>query len=350
MVVDAFTKYIFTEPLKTGHPRGVIQALTSIFTRFGQPLIFIADNGSEFHNKEVVTFLRMWGVQWHFPTAYNPQANGQAESGVKIIARKLRLALLELDDRCSKTLQGDGVRITNPHCKNMWPILLPYVTMSHNRSPNDATGFSPFELMFGKAPHMPIAISLDEIQSTEWRTTQALDHLSRVQISLKEAYDIAQALGDKKRQQMKAAFDRYRPTFKVQIGDFVYIAEPFSKKLKKFQPRAYGPFPVTHVTHHPQTNDIVGIQVDTTDSKLWDPPVQYFARRRLRPLRFQLPKVDWQALGIDSLEEQASIQNEINDCAAITDLGITMPTSDKLSSSFSMKIKPNQPTLITLPL
>ena len=139
LVMDSFTKFIFTHPLRTMHPLSVIEGLTLIFTRFGQPHSFTADNGSEFHCAEVTSFLQLWGVQWYFPSPYNPQANGQAEAGVKIISRRLRTTLAELKD-------------SNPikFADNKWSIILPFITMSYNICPNEMTGFAPYELIFGE--------------------------------------------------------------------------------------------------------------------------------------------------------------------------------------------------------
>ena len=114
--------------------------------------------------------------------------------------------------------------------------------MSYNLSPNKATGFSSFELMFKRCPVLPITIPTEEISSQQWSEKECYGYLASVQEALTEAYYIAKAKIDKKRGHMKTMFDRLRPSLKVKEGDYAYIAEPSSKKLRKFEPRAREPY------------------------------------------------------------------------------------------------------------
>ena len=85
-------------------PQPTLDGLTAIFTKFGPPQMVSTDNGTEFDNKEVKAFLHLWGVRFRKTLAYNPEANGQAESAVKITTRRLYTALGEVTHR-----RGDGV-------------------------------------------------------------------------------------------------------------------------------------------------------------------------------------------------------------------------------------------------
>ena len=35
VVMDSFTKYLFTYPLKSSHPKNIVEGLTRMFTNFG---------------------------------------------------------------------------------------------------------------------------------------------------------------------------------------------------------------------------------------------------------------------------------------------------------------------------
>lgn len=148
----AFSKFIFAEAVRGLTPRCVITALTHIFTRFGQPGLLVSDNGTEFRNKEVQTFLTLWGVRWSYSAPHNPQANGQAEAGVKIVMSKLRAMVNEFVAKCPTW-----------KAKKYWPDILPYAAMTYNYTPNVSTGFAPYELVFGRVPLLPIPVPvLDE--------------------------------------------------------------------------------------------------------------------------------------------------------------------------------------------
>ena len=285
LVMDSFTKFIFTHPLRTMHPQAVIEGLILIFTRFGQPHTFTADNGSEFHCAEVTSFLQLWGVQWFFPSPYNPQANGQAEAGVKIISRRLRSTLAEM-------------QLSNPikFAENKWSTILPYITMSYNVCPNEMTGFAPYELVFGRMPHLPMNNSSDRLDSIEKLQTKPYDYLREVKNALKEAFALVEVKIKQSKEKSKEYFDKNRPPLHLKPGDFTFVTWPYNQKPKKLQPKGYGPFKITKVSHHPDTGDVVSVECDIAPSDSVEPKLKVFPRSRLRPIDALLPSVDWDQL------------------------------------------------------
>ena len=283
--MDAFTKYIFTYPLKSSHPKFIVAALTQIFTNFGQPALFVADNGSEFHNWEVVNFLKLWGVQWNFIAPYNPQANGQAEAGVKIISSRLRLALIDFLQRCAE------VKPTKVY--SQWPALLPYVTAAYNACPIEALDFSPFEMVFGRSPRLPVAVPIDESQINSPTRAEAAQYLKQLVTALTHAHRCVEEKTSQRRTRMADAFNSRRSPLMLEAGDHVYITHPYSIKPKKLEPRARGPYKVIKVTHHPTTQDVVSVEVDVTPPGSEQKVSKWFPRRRLRPIRSRLPTIDW---------------------------------------------------------
>ena len=283
--MDAFTKYLFTYPLKSSHPRCIIAALTHVFTNFGQPAVFIADNGCEFHNWEVVNFLKLWGVQWKFTAPYNPQANGQAEAGVKIVTNKLRLTLTEFMQRC---------QTANPaKLRSQWPAILPYVTFAYNSCPIEALEFSPYEMVFGRSPILPIPVKIDEGLINSPTRVEAAKYLQQLQLALKNTHDFVIERTVQRRQRMTDAFNAQRSPLLLKVGDHVYITHPYSRKPPKLEPRARGPYQVTTVSHHPVTKEIVSVEVDVTPPGQSEKKLKRFPRRRLRPIRSRLPTIDW---------------------------------------------------------
>jgi len=183
--------------------------------------------------------------------------------------------------------------------------------------------------MFGRSPILPITIPAEEIIQQQWTKRECYDHLAAVQQALADAYEIAKARMDNKRRHMKAMFDRLRSSLQVTEGDYVYIAEPFSKKLRKLEPRAKGPYPITHVSHHPDTGDIVAVEVEVTSGETGELIKKYFPRRRLRPIRFRLPRMDWRDLSLGEEQELVELQKEIDDCSTLVQLGAVLPQTDK---------------------
>ena len=63
----------------------VIRQLQQYFSRFGKPLKFRSDGGSQFDSKKMRTFLEEYCIQHGQSSPYNPQSNGHAERNVGII-------------------------------------------------------------------------------------------------------------------------------------------------------------------------------------------------------------------------------------------------------------------------
>ena len=304
VVVDAFTKYIFTHPVRKANQRSVIEAFTAIFTRFGQPAMLIADNGREFRNRSVVAFLRMWGVQWKFTAPYNPQANGQAEAAVKIISNRLRLAMIEEQEKNTKV---------------PWTILLPYVTMSYNQLPNESTGFSPYELMFGRTPPLPYSDRQLDISDETLQQLNCPDYLKEIKLALKEAQDLVNEKTRKKRESMQRNYNRCRKRLEIQVGDLVYITKPYSQILKKTETRAKGPYKVVKVSHHPTTHEVVGVEVDVTKPGAEKPDIRFYPRRRLRVLKVRIPETDWDGMQRPSASSNDGTAASEGDSSSQTD-------------------------------
>ena len=285
VIVDSFSKFVFTHPLRSGYPKYVIEALTIIFTKFGQPGLFVSDNGGEFHNKELTDFLKLWGVSYRFTAPYNPQANGQAEAAVKIISNKLRLAVMDL---CESTESHPERR----KAEMKWPLLLPYVTMAYNRCPNEVTGFSPFELVFGKPAPIPTTFDINRLDKYPYYQEGLGDYLHTLQKGLRHAYDIVNDRTKIRRKHVKAMYDKHRTRLKIDEGDFVYITLPYGKKLRKFDNRATGPYRVASVRKTPDNEDVVSISV-WVPNKNGHTVRRWYPRHRIRPIQAALPKVNW---------------------------------------------------------
>lgn len=291
----AFSKYIFAEVLHGLSPRCVIVALTSIFTRFGQPGLVVSDNGTEFRNKEVQAFLKMWGVGWKYSAPHNPQANGQAEAGVKIMSARLRAMINDFLGKCR------GRR-----AKSSWPDIVPYAAMTYNYTPNVATGFAPYELVFGKMPPLPIAVPVVEGGNLK---RQAQEYFTNVQLALEEAHQLASSKLMERRDAMADQFNRFRSALNVVVGDWVFITHPYSAVLPKLGPRAYGPYEVTRVQRDKEGN-VMYVECLCVVEGRSAKEVRVFPRRRIRPVAATLPEIDWDELRVKEELEDAPGMDE----------------------------------------
>ena len=64
LVVDILSKFVWTVPLRTRKGKEMVQALTQIFSDGRKPTNMRSDNGTEFVNKDIKTFLRQQNMNY----------------------------------------------------------------------------------------------------------------------------------------------------------------------------------------------------------------------------------------------------------------------------------------------
>ena len=103
--------------------------------RIGPPEVLVSDN--EFISQEVQRMCRAFNVQ-HEPTpTYNPRSNGKIERQFRTIKQLLQSMTRGLN-------------------QENWPRWIGAITFAINANINRMTGFTPFYLMFGCEPSIPL--------------------------------------------------------------------------------------------------------------------------------------------------------------------------------------------------
>ena len=223
-VVDVATRWLEAVPLKETTTEHVAEALVSIFTRVGIPVEILSDNGPQFVSTLMTEVIKLMGIKHVFCTPYHPQANGLCERMNGSIKQMLR-------------------KVTDGHPQD-WDRLLPSVLFSYRELPQDGTGFSPFELVYGRTPRGPMALlrqlytnkSLDEEVKTTYQYTIDLER--RIHDSCQLAKSTLQQNAD-----INASYaDRTAKLRVLEPGDKTLVLLPLTKNklLMKWQ----GPYEV----------------------------------------------------------------------------------------------------------
>ena len=131
------TGYIFCVPLKTKTTEEVIQeCINNIYSKFGGTMKILSDNGTEFKNKIFEQVAKELGVVHKLYTPpYHPASNGRIEgfhAFLKACIAKHIAPQLE------------------------WDALVPLACTDYNFIPNEHSKESPFFLMFGGDPILPL--------------------------------------------------------------------------------------------------------------------------------------------------------------------------------------------------
>ena len=141
-IICMLTGYVFCIPLKTKTAEEVLQAyIDNVYSKFGGSLKILSDNGTEFKNKILEQVAKELGVVYKLYTPpYHPASNGRIEgfhAFLKACISKHITPQLEWDD------------------------LVPLACAAYNFIPNEHSKESPFFLMFGRDPVLPLNTLLE---------------------------------------------------------------------------------------------------------------------------------------------------------------------------------------------
>ena len=114
--------------------------LYDLITRCGVAEIVMSDQGREFVNRVDGKLLKLCGSDHRISSAYHPRSDS-------------------LDERLNLTLTRALVKFVNDN-QDDWDAHIKSILFTHRTSKNDSTKFTPFELMFGRAPVLPIEVEI----------------------------------------------------------------------------------------------------------------------------------------------------------------------------------------------
>lgn len=133
VVVDVLTKFVLLRPCRDARAKSVTSYLEdAVFSVFGVPEILVSDNARAFLGREMMLLLNKYQIEHWSTPFHHPQAN-IAERYVQTVGTAVR----------SMVFQEGG-----DHRK--WDQEVPRIQAALNALRNDATGQSPYKLMFGK--------------------------------------------------------------------------------------------------------------------------------------------------------------------------------------------------------
>ncbi|KAJ7996783.1 hypothetical protein DPEC_G00240600 [Dallia pectoralis] len=106
--------------------------------------------------------------------------------------------------------------------KHHWRDFVRPVVHAYNCTRNDATGYSPYELMFGRQPMLPVDLILGLKPPTETHTTHS-EYVQNLRQRLKESYALAAENSKKSGERNKHRFDAKVKTAELEEGDRVLV-------------------------------------------------------------------------------------------------------------------------------
>lgn len=98
VVVDAHSKWVEVEEVSSTSAKQTISKLRPLFARFGIPQQIVTDNGPPFTSVEFNMFVKYNGIRHTLTPPFHPATNGMAENSVKLVKKRIKLAIMNNDD------------------------------------------------------------------------------------------------------------------------------------------------------------------------------------------------------------------------------------------------------------
>ena len=228
-MVDYATRYPDAVPLKNIDTETVAEALLDMYSRLGFPEEVLSDNGTQFISECMEEVSRLLSIRQLTSTPYHPMCNGLVE-------------------KFNGTLKAMLRRLCSEQPKQ-WPRYINAVLFAYREVPQESTGFSPFELLYGRTVRGPIQILKElwtkEVQEEEVKTSY------RYVVELRERLDqtlkIAKESLENSQVRYKKYFDKKTKDRSFQPGDQVLVLLPTNNNKLLMQWK--GPYNVEKVVN-----------------------------------------------------------------------------------------------------
>uniref|UniRef100_A0A3P9J0P0 Gypsy retrotransposon integrase-like protein 1 n=1 Tax=Oryzias latipes TaxID=8090 RepID=A0A3P9J0P0_ORYLA len=222
IVTDHFSRYAQAYPTKDQKATTVARVLwRNFFCRFGFPAKLHTDQGRNFESAVVKELCKCTGITKTHTTPYHPQGNGVTE-------------------RFNRTLM-DMLGTLEPHLKPRWHEYLDAMTHAYNCTRHDSTGYTPYYLMFGRHPRLPVDLIFG-FQTTN-ETSEYSEYVQTLHDCLLQAYTQANQTSRHAKGRQKKYYDQ-RATDQVFLpGDRVLVkvchVDGRQKLRDKWEPQPY---------------------------------------------------------------------------------------------------------------
>ncbi|XP_076465998.1 uncharacterized protein LOC143297484 [Babylonia areolata] len=222
-MVDYATRYPEAVPLKDITSESVAEALFNMWTRTGIPSEVLTDRGTQFTSQVMQEVYRLLSVRGLTTTPYHAQCNGLVErfnATLKTILRRL------LHER--------------PRAWDRW---IPALLFAYREVPQESTGYSPFELLYGRTVRGPMQILREHWLHPERSEVQtAAEYVVDLRNKIAESCTLAQQNLEKAARRYKRHFDAKAKRREFAEGSRVLLLRP--SKHNKLELEWQGPYTV----------------------------------------------------------------------------------------------------------
>ena len=203
VMTDHFTRYACAVPTCNQTAKMTAEAFFNHFvTHYSLPQRIHSDQGTNFQSKLIRELMELVGVSQSRTTPAHAMRNGQVEKFNRTLLNML--GTLELDQ------------------KKDWKDHVASLVHAYNATKHASTSFSPYGLMFGREPRLPIDLVLG-VEPEGVGQQSHTQYVTSFKRRLEKAHEVANKEAEKSRKRQKSAFDRKLQAGVLEPGDRVLV-------------------------------------------------------------------------------------------------------------------------------
>lgn len=201
VITDHFTKYAMAIPTRNQTAQTVAKSLWDHFLiHYGFPEKLHSDQGADFESRTVKELCKVAGIHKVRTTPYHPRGNP---------VERFNRTLLQM----LGTLENER--------KSRWKEYVKPLVHAYNCTRHDTTGYTPYELMFGRQPRLPVDLAFGlPVDTPNKSHSQYVENLKN---RLRESYEMATKNAGKIAERNKQRFDKHVVALTLEEGDRVLV-------------------------------------------------------------------------------------------------------------------------------
>ena len=220
---DNLSKYVVAVPIERQDADTVARAFVErVVLLYGTPQVVQTEQGSNFMSEVFRNTCSLLKVKKIQSTAFHPKSQGSIERSHRVLAEYLR-----------HYVSGD---------QTDWDAWVPFATYVYNTTQHSATGYTPFELMFGRPSTLPSAVKGPPEPRYNYD-----DYVSELKCHLQTAHQQAHQSLIKNKEKSKEYYDKTAEQIKFKIGDKVLLFDETVRRgtSRKLSAPWIGPYTIT---------------------------------------------------------------------------------------------------------
>ncbi len=223
VLVDYATRYPEAVALRNISAKSVAEALFSMISRVGIPKEILTDQGTAFMSRTIRKLYGLLGIKSVRTSVYHPQTYGLVE-------------------RFNRTLKTMIRKFVHEDAKN-WDKWLEPLLFAVREVPQASTGFSPFELLYGRQPRGVLDVLRETWEEGPSKSKNEIQHVLDLRTKLHTLGQLSMENLLQAQDKQSRLYNRGARLRNFTPGDKVLVLLPTSssKLLAKWQ----GPFEVT---------------------------------------------------------------------------------------------------------